>query len=52
MGGSAGKLFHALKNPEDEALLSKSFVAYDKDKSGSLEGFSFFPFFCYRSEVC
>jgi Ca2+-binding EF-hand superfamily protein len=37
MGGSAGKLYQALKHPEDEKKLKASFQNYDKDKSGVLE---------------
>jgi Ca2+-binding EF-hand superfamily protein len=37
MGGSAGKLYQALKHPEDEKKLKASFQRYDLDKSGVLE---------------
>ena len=37
MGGSAGKLYKAMKNPEEEHIVRNSFDAYDKDMSGSLD---------------
>ncbi len=37
MGGSAGKLYKAMKNPGDDKALRESFSKYDVDKNGTLD---------------
>ena len=37
MGGSAGKLYKAIKNPHDNKVLREAFDKYDADKSGVLD---------------
>merc|ERR1711991_1270112 len=37
MGGTAGKLYKAIKNPDDAKALKKAFEGYDKDGNGVLD---------------